>query len=223
MLPERLNDLKGHIVEFAALIEQMTDRSVKGLVERDAQLLTSVIEHDEQRANKYEIDIDELCTNLIAQFHPLAKDLRTILMIYNINSSLERMGDHTVNIAQSASALITIPPVKRYIDIPRMNSLVKQMLSDVVRAFINEDYRLAMEVCRRDDIIDGLRDQIMRELITFMTENPAIITSCLHIMRIAENLERIADLSTNIGEDIIFISQGKVVKHHIQNGAAQEQ
>ncbi|MCK7469877.1 MAG: hypothetical protein MZU95_03030 [Desulfomicrobium escambiense] len=106
MLPERLNDLKGHIVQFAALIEQMTDRSVKGLVERDAQLLTSVIEHDEQRSNKYEIDIDELCTNLIAQFHPLAKDLRTILMIYNINSSLERMGDHTVNIAQSARALI---------------------------------------------------------------------------------------------------------------------
>lgn len=218
MLPERINELKGEIIRFASLIEQMVDRSVKGLVNREERLLMEVLEKDEPRANRYEVEIDELCTSLIAQFQPRAKDLRIILMIYNINGSLERMGDHTVNIAESALELIKTPPIKRFIDIPRMNELVKKMLGDIIKAFIDEDPALAREVCARDDTIDGLRDQIMRELITFMTENPAIIGTCLQIIRIAENLERIADLTTNISENIIFISQGKVIKHHLQNG-----
>jgi|YNPBryantNP2012_1023418.scaffolds.fasta_scaffold02223_2 phosphate transport system protein len=218
MLQERLHELKGLCVEFTTLVIHMTDGSISGLIERDEQRLRTVIEEDEPRANAFEIDIEERCTNLMAQFHPLAKDLRTILMIYNMSGSLERMGDHAVNIAQSSRELIMQPPIKKFIDIPRMNELVRGMLSDVVSSLIHEDYDLALKICQRDDTIDGLRDQITRELITHMTENPSRITGCIHILRIAENLERIADLTTNISEDIIFISQGKVIKHHILDG-----
>jgi len=185
MLPERINELKGQVVQFASHIEHMKDKSIRGLLERDASVLEEVIKKDEPRANSFELEIDELCTTLIAQFQPMAKDLRTILVVYDMNGSLERMGDHAVNIAESALELIQHPPIKPFIDIPRMNDLVKKMLSDVISSFINEDHALAMEVCTRDSIIDGLRDQILRELITFMTANPSIIGDCMHIIRIA--------------------------------------
>ncbi|MCP4626468.1 MAG: phosphate signaling complex protein PhoU [bacterium] len=213
MLDDRLTELKGRIVLFAALVEQMKDKSIRGLIDRNDRLLNEVITVDEPKSNAFELEIDELCINLIAQFQPMAKDLRTILVVYNMNNALERMGDHMVNIAESALELIKRPPIKPFIDIPRMNDLVKQMLSDCINTFINGDPGLAKEVCERDSLVDALKDQIIRELITFMTEDTSIIGGCLHIMRIAENLERIADLATNICEDVIFMSEGKVVKH----------
>jgi phosphate transport system protein len=214
MQPERLNELKSEIIQFSAHIERMIDKSVKGLVSRNEALLLEVVDQDEPRANRFELDIDEACTNLIAQFQPMARELRTILVVYDMNAALERMGDHAVNISKNALELIPVPPIKPFIDIPRMSELVRGMLADVLDAFINEDPQLAMEVCRRDSIIDDLRNQILRELITFMTENPSIISSCIYILRIAENLERIADLTTNIAEDTIFMLQGRVIKHH---------
>jgi len=214
MQPEKLNELKGAIIQFSAHIERMIYKSVKGLVSRDEALLLELIDQDEPKANRFELDIDEACTNLIAQFQPMARDLRTILVVYDMNAALERMGDHAVNVARNAGELIKSPPIKPFIDIPRLSDLVRGMLADVLDAFINEDPQLAMEVCRHDSIVDGLRDQILRELITFMTENPSIISSCINILRIAENLERIADLTTNIAEDTIFMLQGRVIKHH---------
>jgi phosphate transport system protein len=214
MQPERLNELKSEIIQFSAHIERMIDKSVKGLVSRNEELLLEVLDQDEAKANRFELDIDEACTNLIAQFQPMARELRTILVVYDMNAALERMGDHAVNISKNALELIPVPPIKPFIDIPRMSELVRGMLADVLDAFINEDPQLAMEVCRRDSIIDDLRNQILRELITFMTENPSIISSCIYILRIAENLERIADLTTNIAEDTIFMLQGRVIKHH---------
>lgn len=214
MQPERLHDLKADIIQFSAHVERMIDKSVQGLVNRDEALLLELMDKDEPKANRFDLNIDEACTSLIAQFQPMARELRTILMVYDMNAALERMGDHAVNIAKNAFALMQVPPIKPFIDIPRMNELVRGMLSDVIQAFINEDPQLAMDVCRRDSVIDDLRDQILRELITFMTENPAIISHCINILRIAENLERIADLTTNIAEDAIFMLQGRVIKHH---------
>ena len=213
MLDERLNELKGQIVQFSALVEQMKEKSIRGLIERNDSLLNEVINSDEPKANAFELEIDEHCTTLIAQFQPMAKDLRTILVVYNMNNALERMGDHMVNIAESALELIKKPQIKPFIDIPRMNDIVKQMLSDSINAFINGDAVLAKDVCERDSLVDALKDQIIRELITFMTNDTSIIGGCIHIMRIAENLERIADLATNICEEVIFMSEGKVVKH----------
>ncbi len=218
MLEKKLNDLKGQIIQFASLIEHMIDRSIRGLLNKDAELLQSVMEQDEPKANNLELEIEEVCVNLIAQFQPMAKDLRTILVIYNMCNALERMGDHAVNISESALEIIKSPPIKPFIDIPRMNDVSKKMLDDTINSFIKEDPERARKVCEDDSILDGLRDQIMRELITFMASNTNIISDCIHIMRIAENLERIGDLSTNICEDVIFMSQGKVIKHHKENG-----
>lgn len=214
MLPEKITTLKKELVEYSALVEHMIEKSTQGLLRREKEVLGEVLDKDETKANDFEIELDELCTQLIAQYEPKAKDLRTILMILKMNNDLERMGDHAVNIAESSLFLIERPPVKPLIDIPNMAQTTMRMLKDSISAFINEDAKLARAVCERDDIIDGLRDQILRELITFMSSDPSTIERSLHLMRISRNLERIADLSTNICEDVIFMVEGRVIKHH---------
>ena len=165
-----------------------------------------------------EIEIDEYCTTLIAQFEPKAKDLRVILMGSKMCNDLERMGDHAVNIAESVQFIIERPLVKPLLDIPRMAEITIKMLKDSTDAFINEDVGLARNVCERDNTVDDLKDQILRELITFMTSDTTTIERSLHLLRISGNLERIADLSTNICEGIIFTTKGKVIKHHALDG-----
>jgi len=214
MLDEKITNLKRQIVEYAGLVERMIENALGGLLEKDQDLLTEVIETDEPRANQIEVEIDELCTEVIAQFQPRAKGLRTILMMMKMNNDLERMGDHAVNIAQSSTYLIERPLVKPYIDIPRMAAVTMNMLKDSIMAFIEEDVRLARSVCERDNEVDALAIQVMRELVTFMAADPRTIERSLHLMRISGNLERIADLSTNIGEDTIFMVEGTVIKHH---------
>ncbi|MCX5897950.1 MAG: phosphate signaling complex protein PhoU, partial [Proteobacteria bacterium] len=164
---------------------------------------------------------DELCTSLIARYQPMAKDLRTILMVFKMNDDLERMADHAVNISESSLYLLESPSVKPLIDIPEMQAVTAQMVRDSITAFIDENAQLAKDVCARDSVIDELRDKVYRELFTVMCGNAATIERSLHLMRIARNLERIADLSTNICEDVIFMVQGKVIKHHKTNGDDQ--
>lgn len=218
MLEEKTNDLKRDLVGFATLVENMIEKSIRGLLEKKRELLVEVIEEDEPKANELEIEIDELCTTLIAQFEPKAKDLRIILMGTKMCNDLERMGDHAVNIAESSLFIIERPLVKPLLDIPRMAELTIKMLKDSTDAFINEDVGLARNVCERDSVVDDLKDQILRELITFMTSDTTTIQRALHLLRISGNLERIADLSTNICEGIIFTTKGKVIKHHALNG-----
>ncbi|MBU1338858.1 MAG: phosphate signaling complex protein PhoU, partial [Acidobacteria bacterium] len=149
-----------------------------------------------------------------AKFQPAAKDLRTIIMTAQMNNDLERVGDFAVNIAESALRLLTKPPVKPFIDIPNMAGLTIRMLKDAIDSFANENTRLAKSVCERDEAVDNLRDQIYRELITYMISNPSTIAAALEIMRISTSLERVADLSTNFCEDVIFIVEGRIIKHH---------
>jgi len=214
LVEKKLTDLKKELVEYASLVEKMIEKSTKGLLNKEKNLLSDVIQKHEPKVNTLEMNLDEQCTILIAQYQPAAKDLRTILMILKMANDLERMGDHTVNIAESALFLIERPPVKPLIDIPRMTETTQKMLHDGIEAFINEDVGLAKNVCERDNIVDNLQVQILRELITFMGEKPAVIERSLHLIRIANNLERIADLSTNICEDVVFMAEGKVIKHH---------
>lgn len=203
MLEERMTKLKETLVEYAALVERMLENSVGGLIKKHKDLLEATIEKDEPAANDFEIRIDELSTELIAQYEPKAKNLRTILMVMKMGNDLERMGDHAVNIAESGIYLIERPMVKPLIDIPRMSEVVIGMLKDSVKAFIDEDAGLARSVCERDETVDGLRDQILRELVTFMVSDPTTIERSLHLIRVSSNLERVADLSTNICEDVI--------------------
>lgn len=216
MIEAKIEDLKRQIIQYSNHVEKMIAKSVQGLVQRDETLLKTVINEDEDKANELELELDRVCTTVIAQFQPMGKDLRTVLMIYDMSNAFERMGDHAVNISESALALIQHEPVKRFIDIPRMCEITTKMLNDCIQSFIEESSKIAREICVRDSVIDDLRDQILRELVTFMAENPSIISDCLHILRIADNLERIADLTTNICEDVIFITKGKVIKHNKQ-------
>lgn len=214
MLGEKITELKKDLIEYAGLVEGMIDKSIKGLLDKKEELLKEVIEKDEPKANQREIVLDEACTSLIAQFQPAAGDLRKILMIYKINNDLERLADHAVNIAQSSLFLIERPQVKPLIDIPEMAKHANSMLRDSLNAFIREDVKLARAVCERDNTVDDFQSQIVRELITYMSSDAKTIERSLHLMRISNNLERIADLSTNICEDVIFMVEGKVIKHH---------
>jgi phosphate transport system protein len=214
VIEEKVNELKKKLITYAELIQGMVERSIKGLSDKNEALLKQVIEKDEQRANEHEIEIDEMCTTLIVTLQPKAIDLRTILMILKMNNDLERIGDHAVNISQSALRLIEQPLVKPLIDIPRMADEAKQMINDAITSFINKDVQLAKRVCERDNLVDSLRNQIIRELITYMVSDPSTIERALHLLNISKNLERIADLSTNICEDVIFLVEARVIKHH---------
>jgi phosphate transport system protein len=218
VLDEKMADIKRELIEFSGLVQNMIERSVEGLLTKQKQMLLDVMEKDEPKANDWEIALDELCTYTIAQFTPRAKDLRTILMTLRMNNDLERMGDHAVNIAEDSLYLIERPPVKPLIDIPRMAEEATSMTRDSLLSFLREDAALAKRVCERDSIVDGCGKQVLRELITYMTSDPATIERSLHLLNIARNLERIADLSTNIGEDVIFMVEGRIIKHHRDEG-----
>jgi phosphate transport system protein len=217
VLQTKITELKKELVAFATLAETMIAKSIKGLLKKERTILKEVEDLHEPDANAYEIKIEELCTSLIAQYEPRAKDLRTILMVFKMTSDIERMGDHAVHVADSGLFLITKPLVKPLIDIPRMADETIKSVDDAIQSFINEDAALARSVCERDDIIDGLQTQIFRELVTYMTSDPTTIERSLHLIRIANNLERIADLATNISEDVIFMVEGKIIKHHQEN------
>jgi len=214
MLNEKIKSLKRELIEYATFVEKMIEKSVHGLLNNEENILNDIITGEEQIANETEIKLDELCTTAIAQFEPRAKDLRTILMILKMNNDLERIADHAVNIAESAIFLIARPPVKPLIDIPNMAQIVIKMIKDSISSFINESPDLARDVCTRDKQVNGLRDQILRELITFMASDPTTIERSIHLLRISSNLERVGDLTTNICEDVIYAVQGKVIKHH---------
>lgn len=213
MFYEKLNKLKEKIIEQGNLVESMIEKSIRGLINKDKALLLEVIQIDEPRTNEAEIEIDEMCINLIARFQPMAQDLRTIIMILKMNNDLERIADMAENISESALFLIERPMVKPLIDLPKMAEETMRMLKDSIDSFIKNDPKLAKSVCERDDVVDAYRDQILRELVTYMISDPTTIERALHLERISRNLERIADLATNIGEDVIYIVEGKVIKH----------
>ncbi len=217
MIENQVNELKAKIIEYSSLAEKMVAKSIKGLVENKSQLLISLIENDEPVANDYEIEIDERCITMIVKYQPTAKDLRTILMILKMNNDLERIADHAVNIAQRALMLIEQPATKPFTDIPEMARQVTGMLGDSIDAFIQEDSRLARRVCENDRVVDAMRDKIVRELLNYMIIDTDRIERGLGLINVCKNLERIADLSTNIGEEVIYLVDAKVIKHHQEN------
>ena len=214
MLRQKIVELKESLISQANTVEKMIEKSIKGLIDKNGDLLKEVLEVDEKLVNTLELKIDETCTNLIALYHPEAKDLRTVLMISKMTIDLERIGDCAVNISESGLYLIDKPQVKPYIDLPRMADEAIKMVKDSITSFINENVELAKNVCERDNIVDDLRDQILRELITYMFSDPSTIERALQLLRIANNLEKVGDLSTNISEETIYMAKGKVIKHY---------
>jgi len=214
MLEDRLKTLTEKILKMSSIAEEMVKLSVRSIVEKKMEWAEKVINELEPQVNDLEIEIDDLAIETLALYAPQAKNLRKVAMIIKMVKDLERVGDLSVNIAEFARELIPQPDVKPYIDLPRMAETALQMLDDAITAFVNEDSALGKEICIRDDIVDQLNDQIIRELITYMLSDPRTINRAILIIRVSENVERIADQATNIGEYVVYIGEGKVIKHH---------
>jgi phosphate transport system protein len=214
MLEEKMVALRETLIIQANLVEKMLDKCIKGIVRNESALLDEVIASDEKSVNQLEIDIDGLCMNIFALFHPEAKDLRATMMISKMTSDLERMADCAVNISESARFLTDKPLIKPYRDLPKMAEETIAMVRQSIASFIDEDIETAKKVCENDSKIDDLRDKIWQDLAEYMCADSSTIERALHLLRIANNLEKIADISTNIAEETIYIARGIVIKHH---------
>jgi phosphate transport system protein len=213
-----LQALRNQLLTMGGLVEERVHRAVDALVHRREEEAQRIIATDKE-INDLQIDIDDRCLRLLATQTPLAVDLRLITSAMKINADLERVGDQAVNIAESVLVLIPQPPLKPLIDIPRMAEIAEKMIRDALDAFVKKDALLARDVLRRDDEVDNLKDQVFRELLTYMMADPGTIQRALSLILISRNLERIADHATNIAEDVIFITEAKDVRHHAELGA----
>ena len=209
---KELSDLKSKLLHMAAIAETMIDRAIRELVDRDEGIATPVYDYEEQ-LNRLQIQIDEEAMMLLATQQPVAVDLRFIFAASKINSDLERIGDLVMNIVENVHTLLEHPPLKPLIDIPRMAELSRKMVRDSLDSLVKEDVLLAQAVISSDDQIDGLKDQIIRELITYMIGDPRSIERALALILIARHLERIGDHATNIAQDVIYMIQGRDVRH----------
>ncbi len=207
-----LGELKAQLLRMGGAVERASEQAIRALVERDSALAQQTVELD-TLIDAMDIDVDERVTRLLALHAPTASDLRLILTAYRISSDLERIGDLATSISERAIELNREPQLKPFIDIPKMAEMSRQMVRDALDAFVREDVELAIRVHRGDDPIDQLNEQIFRELLTFMMEDPATISRALRIIFISKSLERIGDHATNIAEMVIFMAKGKVIKH----------
>ncbi len=211
---EELKALKEQLLTMAGIAEQSVGKAIKALVDRDAKLAQAVIKED-AAINRLEVEIEESCLNLLARYQPEARDLRTIAMVFKIVNDLERVGDQAVNISERTLDLLKEPLLKPLIDIPKMAVLAQQMLKDSLDAFVNQDAELARAVCRRDDEVDHLNDQVYHELLVYMTQDAKTITRAIDLILIGRHLERVADHATNIAEDVYYLVRGTTIKHRL--------
>jgi len=209
---EELESLKQTLLAMGGLVEEQIRQVMRALVERDDALAQSVVERDQQ-VNAYDVEVDETCVNLLALHQPTAGDLRFITTAMKIVTDLERMGDQAVNIAQRVLELNQEPQLKPYIDLPRMAEKAQRMVKESLDACVARDTELARRVCAEDSEVDALKEQIFRELLTFMMEDPRTIPRAIRLILISRFLERLADHATNIAEMVIYLVDAKMVRH----------
>ena len=212
-----LEELNKQLLLMGGRAETIVLKSVEALRRLDRELANEVFA-DDKVIDRMELDIDERCLKLLALQQPLARDLRLITAALKICNDLERVGDHGVNIAGSVMRLADKPLLKPLIDIPRMAELASDMLHESLDAFVRRDAEKARRICIRDDAVDRLNDQIFRELVSYMVEDPKTITRAMELILVARNLERVADLATNVAEEVVFIAEARVIKHHAEEG-----
>jgi phosphate transport system protein len=206
---KRLREIEDEMLVMGSMIEKAISRSIEALKNRDLALAQQIIA-DDQKINEKRLDIEEKCIQLIATQQPMASDLRVIMSVHNITSELERIGDHAEGIAKIAIMIGDEPPLKPLIDIPRMAEKTNEMLRRSLEAFVNRDAESAIKIAAEDDEVDNLYDQVFRELLVFMMEDPKTITRATRLIWVAHNLERSADRVTNICEGVVFIVTGKL-------------
>ena len=209
-----MDELKQRLLWMASLAERAVHQAVQAVLDTDRTLAEAVLS-EENAINEMQIEIDDRVQQLLALQQPMAMDLRFILAVSRINSDLERIGDQAVNISQSALRILRHPQVKPYVDLPRMSELAEGMVRDSLNALVRNDQELARSVLVRDDQVDQLRDQMFRELLTYMMENSRVVFAAFELILVAKNLERVGDHATNIAEDVIYIVAGRDVRHAI--------
>jgi len=207
-----LRELKEKIILEGGLVERAIQDAINALLERRSEIAERVIENDDV-VNAREVEIDEFCLKLLALRQPAARDLRLITTAIKINYDLERIGDLAVNICERVLELNREPQLKPYIDIPTMSNIAQAMLRESLDAFVKEDVELALKVARDDERVDQLLDQVFRELLTYMMQDMRTISRATRVMFISKSLERIADHAVNIAELVIFLAQGKIIRH----------
>ena len=212
---EELEQLKTKLLEMSSLVEAAIQRSISAVIHKDRGAADEVF-RNEARINDIEIEVDEFAVSLLALQQPMAADLRLIVAALKINTDLERMGDLAVNIAQRARSLMEEPVIKPMIDIPHIAGLVQSMVRKALDAFVTRDAELARSVLASDDAVDNMRTACYHELVSFMEKDPQNIKPALDLLAVTRNLERIADHSTNIAEDVMFLVKGVDVRHHAE-------
>jgi phosphate transport system protein len=212
---EGLDELKSTLVGMAGLAEEQVRKAVKALIDRSTDLAQEVVAGDDA-IDELEVQVENMAINLLALQQPMARDLRFIMMSLKISNDLERVGDHAENIADAVKYMISAPPFPVLPEVEEMVRLATDMLADSLDAFVRGDAQAAMEILKRDDRVDELHDNNFRILLTHMMEDPRKITAGMDLLLISGNLERIADLATNICEEVIFLVKGHSVKHKVQ-------
>ena len=211
-----LNNLKQDLLRMAALAETAVGKSVESVTNRDSDRAREVI-IDDITLNRMELAIEEQAFKLLALRQPVATDLRLTVAAMRIATELERIGDQAVNIAERALELNSRPPLELPIDIKLMADMALGMVRTSIDAFVNQDPKLALQVCQRDVEVDILDDEYIQKLLDSMIKESRWVTRLHHFIIVVRNLERIADLATNIAEDIVFIVEGRVIKHRCED------
>jgi phosphate transport system protein len=209
---QELEKLKENILKMGGLVEDAIRKSIKTLVERDRDLALQVIDGD-AIVNTFDVEIEEECIRFLALWQPTGSNLRFVTTAIKIITDLERMGDLAVDICERSVELLDEPPLKPYIDIPRMAEASQKMLKDSLDAFVAKDADLAMSVCKADDFVDNLNHQIFNELLLFMLKDPKNISRAVRLTYVAKYLERVGDHATNIAEMVVYMVKGKVIRH----------
>ena len=211
---DELAGLQQTLLAMGGLVEDQIRRAMRALTERDDALAQDVIDRDRQ-VNAYDVEVDEKSVELLALHQPAAGDLRFITTIMKVVTDVERIGDQAVNIAQRALELNQEPQLKPYIDLPRMAERAQRMVKESLDAFVGRDTQLARQVCAEDAEVDSLKEQIFRELLTYMMSDPKTIPRAIRLLLISRFLERVADHATNIAEMVIYMVESKMIRHSL--------
>jgi phosphate transport system protein len=209
---DELDEINERLLLMGSLAEERIRSAMGALVDRDRTMMADIARSDDA-INTLQLQVDDRCLKFLALHQPMAIDLRVVVAALRINSDLERIGDLAVNLAEASLRYVIHPPVKRLIDLPRMSELAQWMLHEALDAFVARDVRRAEAVIAQDDLVDALKNQIFRELLTYMLGDPRTIEPAIELILISRHLERVADHATNIAEDVIFIVEARDVRH----------
>lgn len=212
-LPDELDQLQARLVEMMGLVEDLVGRAMDAFLHRIPDAIDA-IQQDDHLVDAIEVELDERVVALIALYQPVASDLRHLLASMRISNDVERIGDHACNIAKAARRLGRNRPLREIPELSELGILSGRMLRDALAAFVSRDVDLALEVCARDDSVDELRRSVQKLLVDLMKRDPETIGSAMEYVRVAQQLERIGDLSTNISEEVVFLVEGRSIKHH---------